>query len=417
MTAARLEAAAGEGASARAEFAARWPVLLGAILGIGVGVVALPAPAIGVFMRDLQAEFGWSRTEISLGPTILVAGLALASPLLGWIADRVAAAWITLVSLLALAAGLLLFSRLGPDLRLYYLGFAAMAVTSCGAATLVYARVVSANFVRGRGLALGIAMVGNGLTGIFLPMLLAPYAASAGWRQGFVALAALAAVAAPVVAWLMSRSRPQLPDGAEGPGAACGASLEAALRDPVFWTLAAAFALIPLGASGMHLHLLAFLADEGVPPAEAGAIAALGGAALIVGRVATGWLIDRLHAPWVAAGMMILSALCMAAMGLVGAPAGALGAVAVGLSIGAELDLIGYLTARYFGFRAYGRIYGLLYAAVLVGSALSPVAYGAAVDLTQDYAAALCGGAALLLLAAVLFLALRPFPAADGRPT
>lgn len=417
MTTARLDAAPDSGpASAGEEFATRWPVLLGAMLGIGVGVIALPSPAIGVFMRDLQAEFGWSRTQISLGPTILVAGLALASPLLGWVADRVAAAWITLVSLAALATSLFLFSRLGPDLRLYYVGFAAMAVTSSGAATLVYARVVSANFVRGRGLALGLAMVGNGLTGIFLPMLLAPYAASAGWRQGFVALAVLAALAAPVVAWLMSRSRPQLAEAPGAEGHARGVSLGRALRDPVFWIMALAFAVIPLGASGMHLHLLAFLADEGVPPAKAGAIASLGGVALIVGRVLTGWLIDRLYAPWVAAGMMALSAACMAAMGLIGAPAGALGAVAVGLSIGAELDLIGYLTARYFGFRAYGRIYGLLYAAVLVGSALSPVAYGAAVDLTQTYATALFGGAALLLAAAVLFLLLRPFPAADGPP-
>jgi cyanate permease len=401
--------------TAGGEFASRWPVLLGATLGIGVGVIALPSPAVGVFMRALQAEFGWTRTEISLGPTILIAGLALASPVLGWVADRVSAAWITGVSLAALSLSLLLFSRLGPDLRLYYAGFALMAVTSCGAATLVYARVVSANFVRGRGLALGLAMVGNGLTGIFLPMLLVPYAASAGWRQGFVALAVLVALAAPAVAFLMSRSRPQAPAGSSH-GAAPGRSFDQALRDPVFWTMALAFALIPLAASGMHLHLLAFLSDAGVSPARAGAIASLGGVALIVGRVLTGWLIDHAFAPWVAAAMMAVSAGCIGAMGLIGAPAGWLGAVAIGLSIGAELDLIGYLTARYFGMRAFGRIYGLLYAAVLIGSALSPVAYGRIVDLTQSYTAALYGGAALLLLAAVLFLTLRRFPAGDRAP-
>jgi MFS family permease len=398
--------------SARAEFATRWPVLVGAIFGIGLGIIALPSPAIGVALRDLQAEFGWSRTEISLGPTILVAGLALASPLLGWVADRVSAAWITGVSLAALAVWLFLFSRLGPDLRLYYLSFAAMAVTACGAATLVYARVVSANFVHGRGLALGLAMIGNGLTGIFLPMLLAPYAASAGWRQGFIALAVLAALAAPLVAWLMSLSRPQAATSATH-GEAHGVGLAVALRDPAFLTMAVAFALIPMGASGMHLHLLAFLADEGVSPATAGAIAGLGGLALIVGRVLTGWLIDRMFAPWVAAAMMAISAACLALMGLFGAPAGWLGAAAVGLSIGAELDLIGYLTARYFGLRAYGRIYGLLYAAVLAGSALSPVAYGLVADATGGYAHALFGGAVLLAAAAALFLTLRRFPAAD----
>jgi MFS family permease len=416
MTAARLELlSVRPPLTAGGEFRSRWPVLLGATLGIGVGVIAMPSPAVGVFMRALQAEFGWTRTEISFGPTVLIAGLALASPLLGWVADRVSAVWITAVSLAALSLSLFLFSRLGPDIRLYYAGFAAMAFTACGAATLVYARVVSANFVRGRGLALGLAMVGNGLTGILLPMLLVPYAASAGWRQGFVALAVVVALAAPAVAFLMSRSRPQAMPGPAA-GAASGVSFERAIRDRAFWTMALAFALIPLGASGMHLHLLAFLADAGVAPAKAAAVASLGGVALIVGRVLTGWLIDHAFAPWVAAGMMAASAACIGALGLIGAPAGWLGAVAIGLSIGAELDLIGYLTARYFGMRAYGRIYGLLYAAVLVGSALSPLAYGRVADLTGGYAPALFGGAAVLLLAALLFLTLRRFPAGDIVP-
>jgi MFS family permease len=396
-------------AGAAGEFATRWPVLLGATLGIGVGVIALPTPAIGVFMRALQAEFGWTRTEISLGPTILIAGLALASPLLGWVADRIAAAWISGVSLAALALSFVTFSQLGPDIRLYYATFALMAVTACGAATLVYARVVSANFVRGRGLALGLAMVGNGLTGILLPLLLVPYAAEVGWRQGFLALAILVAVAAPAVAFLMSRSRPQAL-AVDAGGEVAGISFDHAVRGRTFWVMALAFALIPLGAGGLSLHLLALLADAGVPPATAGAIAGTGGLALIVGRVLTGWLIDRAFAPYVAAGMMAISAGCLGAMGLIGAPAGWLGAVAIGLSIGAELDLIGYLTARYFGLRAYGRIYGLLYAAVLAGSAASPLAYGRIADLTGGYAVALYGAAGVLALAAVLFLALRRFP-------
>lgn len=398
------------------EFATRWPVLLGATLGIGVGVIALPSPAIGVFMRALQADFGWTRTEISLGPTILIGGLALASPLLGWVADRMSAVWITAVSLTALAASFLALSRLGPDIWVYYAVFAFMAVTACGAATLVYARVVSANFVRGRGLALGLAMVGNGVTGILLPLLLVPYAASAGWRQGFVALAVLVAITAPAVAFLMSRSRPQAL-AVNAAGHVAGVSFDQAIKDRAFGTMALAFALVTLGAGGLHLHLLAFLADEGVPPATAGAIAGLGGFSLIVGRVLTGWLIDRAFAPYVAAGMMAISAVCIGVMGLLGAPAGWLGAVAIGLSIGAELDLIGYLTARYFGMRAYGRIYGLLYAAVLFGSAMSPLAYGRVSDVTGGYALALFGAAAVLALAAILFLTLRRFPEGEAQPS
>jgi MFS family permease len=403
---------AGEGPTLAGEFATRWPVLLGAMLGIGIGIIALPGPAIGVFMRALQGEFGWSRAEISLGPTIMIATLALTAPVLGWIADRVSAVIITTVSLAALAVALFLFSRLGSDLRLYYVGFASMALTACGAATLVYARVVSANFVRGRGLALGLAMIGNGLTGILLPILLVPFAASAGWRSGFIVLAVLVAVFTPVVGFLMSRSRPQrvLSADAEDTQARAGKAFGEALREPTFWIMVVVFAIIPLAASGMFLHFLAFLSDAGVDPKQAGWIASLSGVALIVGRVSTGWLIDRAFAPHVAAVMMLISAACIACLAIFGAPAAVLGAVAIGLSIGAELDLIGYMTARYFGMRAFGRVYGLLYAAVLVGSASSPVAYGAVFDATHSYTAGLYVAAALLAVSAGLFMTLRQFP-------
>ena len=96
-------------------------------------------------------------------------------------------------------------------------------------------------------------------------------------------------------------------------------------------------------------------------------------------------------------------------MAMFGPSAAIFGAVAVGLSIGAELDLIGYFTARYYGLKAYGRIYGILYAVVLVGSALSPVVYGLAVDMTHSYQAMLYAASGILAVCMVLFLALPPF--------
>ncbi|MFD1190808.1 MFS transporter [Phenylobacterium conjunctum] len=398
----------------RKEFAAGWPVVAGSMLGIAVGIAALPTPALGIVLRDLVKEFGWSRAEIAIGPTILLGVLALVSPVLGWIADRVSAAVITTVSLLALALCLFLFSRLGPDIRLYYALMALMAVTASGAATIVYARAISANFTAGRGRALGIAMIGNGVTGIVLPVIMAPYAAHAGWRAVFVALAAVVLLATPLVAVLIGRGRPPAPPQSIG-APVTRPALRGAVADPVFWAMCAAFLLVAVGAAGMQLHFLAYLADEGVAPATAGAIAGAIGAALIVGRLATGFLVDRLFAPHVAAAMMMLSAACMAAMAHFGGQAGFLGAIAMGLSVGAELDLVGYLTARYFGMGGYGRIYAVFYAVVLVGSSLSKVLYGLTVDLTGSYRLGLYAAAAMLAASAMIFLRMRRFtPEATG---
>lgn len=391
-----------------AEFRAGWTALLAAMIGIGVGIIALPGPAIGVFMRDMQAEFGWSRAEISLGPTFLVATLALVAPWLGWLADRVPARVIVGVSLTGLGLSLFLFSRLGGDLWIYYLGFAAMAVAGSGAATIVYARVLTSAFHHARGLALGLAMIGNGITGVVLPLLLVPYAATHGWREGFVALAVVVGVAMPLVVLLIGSGRgaKAAKTGDDAPGATFGE----ALGSRAFWLMAAAFLLIPFAAGGLHLHFYAYLADMGVDPATAGFYASLGGVALLVSRLLTGFLIDHIFAPYVAAAMMALSALSIGAMALFGAPVAVLGAIAYGLSIGAELDLIGYMTARYYGMKAYGRIYGILYSVVLVGGAISPIVYGLVVDLTHSYQVMLTAAAAILAGCALLFLVLPSFP-------
>ena len=160
------------------------------------------------------------------------------------------------------------------------------------------------------------------------------------------------------------------------------------LRSPLFWLLAAGFALIPLRVGGLQLHFVAYLEDAGLDPAAAGKAAGLTGLFLIVGRIGTGWLVDRYPAPLVAAAAMAISALCVLARLGWGVRVAALGAVATGLANGAEIDLISYLTARYFGLRAFGRIYGVLYAVYVVGASVSVWLYGRVFDMSGCYAVA-----------------------------
>ena len=251
-------------------------------------------------------------------------------------------------------------------------------------------------------------MVGTGLSAILVPMFLSPYAARVGWRQGYVALAIIVMVATPLVGILMSRAPVPRSKTAEHAYLA-GASFGLALRDPVFWTLGACFFLIPLGVGGLGLHLLSFLADSGVSPAKAGLTVSFLGAVQIVSRVTSGSLVDRFFAPTVAAATMTTSALCLVGLAVMGAPAAWLGPVAIGLALGAEIDLVGYMTARYFGMRSYGRVYGFLYAGSLLGSALSLIFYGAMYDATKSYTGAMIAGAGMLLLSVVLFATLRRF--------
>src|SRR3954467_15337530 len=122
---------------------------------------------------------------------------------------------------------------------------------------------------------------------------------------------------------------------------------------------------------------------------------------LLGGRVLTGYIIDRFFAPYVAAVMFIGTALgCL--LLLIGGPGTALVAAAlVGLSLGAEFDLIAYLTARYFGMARYGFVYALIYAMFVVGAAVGPTLAGIAFDATGNYDLTLWSVITLLVAASI----------------
>ena len=61
----------------------------------------------------------------------------------------------------------------------------------------------------------------------------------------------------------------------------------------------------------------------------------------------------------------------------------------VGLGLGAEVDLIAFLQSRYLGLRAFGEIYGYLFAVFMLGSAMGPFLMGMSYQHLHDYAPAM----------------------------
>jgi len=93
------------------EFLRGWPVLLGAVTGIAAGLSSLYFYSLGVFIKPLASEFGWSRAEVSLGALVGTLAAAAFSPLAGRAADRFGSLPVAVVSLLARAAGLAAHGR------------------------------------------------------------------------------------------------------------------------------------------------------------------------------------------------------------------------------------------------------------------------------------------------------------------
>jgi len=88
-------------------------------------------------------------------------------------------------------------------------------------------------------------------------------------------------------------------------------------------------------------------------------------------------------------------------------------AFVIGFSMGAEVDLIGYLVARYFPLEGYGRIYGRQYAAFLVGTGFGPVLLGIVRDKSGSYTPSIFLAAIILALTVLIFLRMPKFSRGD----
>jgi MFS family permease len=181
-------------------------------------------------------------------------------------------------------------------------------------------------------------------------------------------------------------------------------------RERTFLLLAAAIGLVAIACPGLLIHFLPMLTASGMDATSAAWMVSLIGGTQIASRLFTGVLVDRFFAPKVAAWIMASSATGFALLYWGGANWALAGAVAVGLAYGAEADLIGYLTGRYYEPRRFGRVFGLFYAVFLTGTAISPGLYGILVDARGSYQPALAISTVLLIAASIAFLQLPRFP-------
>ena len=92
-----------------------------------------------------------------------------------------------------------------------------------------------------------------------------------------------------------------------------------------FWTLNAAFMMVGLCIAGIIAHLIPMLTDQDVPVTTAAQVAGTIGIAVVIGRIGTGYLIDRFWAPGVGMVLLCLPAVsCMILAAGVGGVPGAL---------------------------------------------------------------------------------------------
>ena len=384
-----------------------WWIVLGSVLGLTVGNGPVMQFTFGVFVKPLTAQFASDRGTISLALTVGLMLTGLCTPVVGYLVDRFGVRAVTLPAVVLFALATVSLGFAVDSATAFLVTYAIMGVFAAGQTPLPYAKAVSAAFDRQRGLALGVTMAGVGLGTMLLPMFAQIMINAVGWRGAYVGLGAvLFVVAFPAVLLLVKDGRTTGHHVATTERTLSGMTGAEALRCANFWALGLAFFFVALACAGMLAHIVPLMTDRGVPAREAAAAISLGGMAMIGGRLLSGWLLDRVFAPYVAL-FFVLSPLCGILLLFVthGAGTAMVATVLVGIGLGAEVDLIAFLISRYLGLRAFGQIYGYLFLTFMLGSALGPFLMGLSFARTGGYGTTMV--ALMLGLAAAATLLLR----------
>ena len=166
--------------------------------------------------------------------------------------------------------------------------------------------------------------------------------------------------------------------------------------------------------SGPAAHLVPFLRDLAISRTHAAGLASLLGLASIVGRLVTGFTLDRVDRAVPGAIFQALGAAGALGLALFGTKLVVVSVCLVGFVIGSEIALVAYFTSRYFGLRAQATVFGWNYALAALGSATGPVLLGALRDQQQNYVVGLSVSAASLAVAGLVCLFLGPYRYAKG---
>ncbi len=392
-----------------------WSAAAASAVGLVFSVGSLLLYSFGVFVHPLTTAFGWSRTELSGAVAISQYSLAFTAPVWGWLIDRYGPRAVLLPSVVAVAV---LFASLGwltPHLWHLYIIFALIPIMAGGASPLGYSAVLIRRFDRKLGQALGIALMGVGIGAAILPTLAQSVVGSLGWRGAYVVLGGLALACAVPAALIATRAVATPPPRLTFQAG----DVSRAVRTRRFVLICAAFVLIGIASLGVLAHLVPMMVDRGFSPAAAAKLAGLTGLAAVVARGGLGWLLDRIHAPYLLAA---IAALAMAAFLLLAygtSPASSyLAALLLGFVVGAEVDFISFLIRRYFDPALFGRLYGIAFGLYLLGVGTGPLAMGASFDHLGGYRAGLLGFTALAGIVAALAFAMPTYasPTALAQP-
>ncbi len=401
-------------------------VIVGVISFIGLVQSSQFGATVGVFIKPVTEDFGWSRSSfvgaISLGT--LFGGIA--SIVTGPALDRYGPRWIVSGAVLLVGASMVAFSSVG-GLWQFYIAMVVGRAAAMGAMGLGLTVPIAKWFIRSRGRAMALAGIGSRIGSAATPVFVQGFVGGFGWRTGALSLGLVTWFVGLLPAILFLRRQPEdmglrpdgdPPDTEESAGTAASSearrpevnfTLLQAARTHVFYLLLGISVAATMVSAGVTTNVIAYLVDKSLTPETAVNVLAVWALTGTVGLLLGGWIGDRLPVKVPLAGAFFIQAVGVFILLQVNGPTTAfLYGVVAGISFAAGLTLLQLIIPTYFGRASLGAIRGATMPVTLAGNAVGPILAAATFDLTGSYTPIFSAFLGLYVLSGVAILLARP---------
>jgi MFS family permease len=383
----------------------------------------------GVFIKPMEAEFGWGRTALSMVASLGFIFNGAIGPVVGRLADRWGPRGVFAAASILLGVGALGAAAVVTLWQLYLTVGVIVAIGAGGAATSVAAVVAVRWFDARRGLVLGITGAALAAGQLLVVPLAMGLTLAWGWRLAFVAIGAgFLSLVLPVILGLIRNDPRDIglrPYGAAAPsrrGAGAAAphertTLREAMTSGPFWLLMGSFWVCGYTSSGLVLtHLIPHASEHGFHASQAAQALGVMGAFNILGTIGSGWICDRFGQKGPLAAYYALRGASLLFLPYVGTTPGLFAwAIVFGLNYISTVPATTALTAKLYGRYSVGELSGWIFFSHQVGSAVGSFVGGYLYDRLGDYTMAFHSAAVVAFAATIMVLAIRDRPVI-GRP-
>ena len=383
----------------------------------GMAVASIISYSSSLFIEPLEQEFNWTRTQIMSGHSIASTLAVICAPFMGLLVDRIGPRRVGIAAVIAVCCAVAMFSLANGDVNQWRALWLPLAFGIILIQPMVWTGAVTSLFSAGRGLALAVTLCGSSIASLTVPRMTEALIQAFGWRMAWVGLGAIwLAISLPLVYFYFTSARDR-----ERIAPTKDAAVEDVIRPSIwasgiltrqFFQLLIAGVSVALVVVTLAVSVVPVLSSSGISRSDAAWIAGLVGVTSVIGRLGVGTLLDRMDGRIIAA--MCVSLPIIALLILIqfpgSIPAAVVAILIIGLSLGAELDVIAYLTSRYFGRENFGFLFGTIGGFLGLATGNGPVLFSRIYDVTGSYVTGMWAAMPLCLLSAVLLLLLGPYP-------